>query len=105
MNKSNTFCDYSYENDDSFAFRLDLKTFKLHYSQFVKYSKYIRDKFLFLDVVNMLPQMLTNFQKEFQISTDNILYFFSNFYAKFYYQKKKKKKKTTINHTFNVLNF
>ena len=35
--------DQNFENDDLGTFQNDLITINLYYSQFVKYSKYIRD--------------------------------------------------------------
>lgn len=66
----------SYEDDDLFIFQLDSTTITLYYSQLTKYSKHVRDEYLFSDVVNHFSQEIHKFKEEYQISADNIVYFF-----------------------------
>lgn len=68
--------DQNFENDDLVTFQHDLITINLYYSQFAKYSKYIRDSYLMSDVSNRFPQEIHKFQEEFHLSSESIDYFF-----------------------------
>lgn len=66
----------NYENDDLITFEVDSKTTNLFYSQLVKYSKYIRDRYLFLDVIKLFPQEINKFKEDYQVSPNSIFIFF-----------------------------
>ena len=66
----------NYDNDDFISFQLDSNTINLYYSQFVKYSKHIRDAYLFSDIIEQIPQEISSIQQKFDIQADSILYFF-----------------------------
>lgn len=75
-NQSEPFDDDDYENDDSFSFRFYSKIINLNYSNLIKYSKIIRETYLFSDVFNRLPQEIQKIQEDFQLSVENIFIFF-----------------------------
>ena len=68
--------DVNFENDDLITFEHNSKTVNLYYSQLTKYSKNFREKYLFTEVINHLPQDIHNFQEKSQILPENIDYFF-----------------------------
>ncbi|KAK8836032.1 hypothetical protein M9Y10_040232, partial [Tritrichomonas musculus] len=65
-----------FENDDLVKFQHNSKTINFYYSQLTKYSKRIRDSYLFSDVINQLPQEIRNFQEEYQLLPESVDYFF-----------------------------
>lgn len=73
---TNNFDDENYENDDLINFQLDKSEINLYYSQLAKYSKRIRDKYLFIDVFNKFPQEIRKFQEEYQLSLESLVCFF-----------------------------
>lgn len=67
--------DYD-EEDDLITYQFDSSTINFHYSHFAKYSRLIRNKYLYPDVKNRLPQELRNFQEQYDINSSNIVFFF-----------------------------
>ena len=65
-----------FENDDLITFHNDSKIINFYYSQLTKYSKYIRDSYLFSDVIKRFPQKIQALETEFKLSTESIYYFF-----------------------------
>ena len=59
-----------FENDDLVEFQ------HFYYSQLTKYSKHIRDSYLFSDVTNRFPQEIRDFQEECQFLPESVDYFF-----------------------------
>ena len=76
MNNLELVVDDNFDNDDLVAFQLDSKPINLYYSQLTKYSKHVRDAYLFSDVIKRFPQEIHSFQKEFQLLQDSVAYFF-----------------------------
>ena len=68
--------DEDFESDDLIKFQHNSTTINLYYSQLTKYSKHIRDSYLFSDVINRFPQEIHKFQEEFQLSPESVDYFF-----------------------------
>lgn len=68
--------DDDYDNDDFFSFKLESTQINLNYSNLTKYSKIIRETYLFSDLFNHLPQEIKKIQSENQLSTENIIIFF-----------------------------
>ena len=68
--------DENYDKDDLITFQLESNKINLYYSQFVKYSKHIRDEYLFQNVIDSFPQEIQKFQTQFHLSTEIILFFF-----------------------------
>ena len=68
--------DDNFDNDDLLSFQHDSKTINLYYSQLTKYSKHIRDSYLFSDVINRFPQDILKFQEEFQLLPESVDHFF-----------------------------
>ena len=68
--------DNNFENDDLITFQHNSTKINLYYSQLTKYSKNVREKYLFSDVINLLPQDIHQFQEEFQLLPENIDLFF-----------------------------
>lgn len=48
----------------------------LYYSQIVKYSKHVREGYIFSDIINRLPQEIKKFQEDSQLPLENIVLFF-----------------------------
>ncbi|KAK8884623.1 hypothetical protein M9Y10_043739 [Tritrichomonas musculus] len=59
-----------FENDDLVEFQ------HFYYSQLTKYSKHIRDSYLFSEVTNRFPQEIRDFQEECQLLPESVDYFF-----------------------------
>ena len=76
MQHSNNLDDNNFDNDDLVTFQLDSQTISFFYSQFTKYSKHIRDEYLFSDVTNHFPHEFHQFQRQHKLSSDTILLFF-----------------------------
>lgn len=76
LEKSTNSNDDNYENDDLISFQLGSKLINLYYSHLTKYSKRIRDKYLFNDVIEQFPQEIRQFQEEFQLSLESVYSFF-----------------------------
>lgn len=74
--KSDIIDDDNFENDDLVSFQHDSKTINLFYSQLTKYSKLVRESYLFPDVINHLPQEIHKFQDEYHLLPDSVDYFF-----------------------------
>lgn len=70
------FDDENYDKDDLFIFQIDSRKIIFHYSQLVQYSKKIRDKYTFSDIVNHFPQEIQEIREQLQISIENVEYFF-----------------------------
>ena len=68
--------DDNFDDDDLITFQHELKKINFYYSQLTKYSKRIRDTYLFLDVYNRFPQEIQKFQEEFQLLPESVDYFF-----------------------------
>ena len=68
--------DDNYENDDLITFELDSKKINFYYSKLTKYSKRIRDKYLFSHVKDHFPQELQQFQEESNLSLSSIFCFY-----------------------------
>ena len=68
--------DDSYENDDLIEFQLDSKIINFYYSKLTKYSKRIREKYLFSDASNRFPQELKKFQEDFNLSISSVFCFY-----------------------------
>ena len=68
--------DNNFENDDLISFQHDSKTIKLFYSQLTKYSKHIRESYLFSDVMKRFPQEIYQFQEKFQLLPESLELFF-----------------------------
>lgn len=64
------------DNDDFISFQIQSEIIIIYYSQFSKYSKHIRDNYLFSDVVNRFPRELLSFQQQNKIDLENIISFF-----------------------------
>ena len=65
-----------FENDDLVKFQHDSKTINFYYSQLTKYSKRIRDEYLFSNVNNLFPQEIREFQEKYQLLPESIDSFF-----------------------------
>ena len=65
-----------FENDDLVKFQHDSKTINFYYSQLTKYSKRIRDEYLFSNVKDRFPQEIREFQEECQLLPESIDSFF-----------------------------
>ncbi|KAK8845001.1 hypothetical protein M9Y10_021175 [Tritrichomonas musculus] len=74
--KSDIIDDDNFEKDDLVSFQHDSKTINLFYSQLTKYSKLVRESYLFPDVINHLPQEIHKFQDEYHLLPDSVDYFF-----------------------------
>ena len=68
--------DDNFENDDLITFQHCSKKINIYYSQLTKYSKHIRETYLFSDVTNRFPQEIRQFQEDFQLLPENIDLFF-----------------------------
>lgn len=69
--------DDDYDDEDDFiTFQFESKKINILFSQFSKYSKLIRNKYVVSDVRNRFPQELHDFQSQNSLDTDNIYYFF-----------------------------
>ena len=68
--------DNNFENDDLISFQHDSKTIKLFYSQLTKYSKHIRESYLFSDVMKRFPQEIYQFQEKFHLLPESLELFF-----------------------------
>ncbi|KAK8842165.1 hypothetical protein M9Y10_026394 [Tritrichomonas musculus] len=66
----------NFEDDDLVPFQPNSTKINLYYSQLTKYSKLVRETYLFSDVVNRLPQEIQQFQEKFQLLPENVDYFF-----------------------------
>lgn len=64
------------DEDDLIVFQFETKTIKIYYSQLSKYSKFIRDKYMFSDIGNVLPDEIHRMQNKYNIISDNIDLFF-----------------------------
>lgn len=64
------------DEDDLVIFQFETKTIKVYYSQLSKYSKFIRDKYMFSDIGNVLPDEIHRMQNQYNIISDNIDLFF-----------------------------
>ena len=64
------------EDDDFITFEYESKQIKLRYSNIVRYSKLIREKYVYSDVKTRLPEELHKFQKQYDINLDSIFLFF-----------------------------
>ncbi|KAK8872139.1 hypothetical protein M9Y10_007900 [Tritrichomonas musculus] len=68
--------DDNFENDDLFTFQHNSKNINLYYSQLTKYSKHIRETYLFSDVNNRLPQEIHQLQEESRLLPESVDLFF-----------------------------
>ena len=68
--------DYDFEKDDLVTFQHNSKNINFYYSQLTKYSKHIREKYLFSDAINRLPLELDQLQEETQLLPENVALFF-----------------------------
>ena len=68
--------DDNFEKDDLVTFQHNSKSINLYYSQLTKYSKHIREKYLFSDVNDRLPQDIHQLQEESQLLPENVDLFF-----------------------------
>ena len=68
--------DENFESDDLITFQHDSATINFYYSQLTKYSKNIRESYLFSDVSNRMPQEILKLQEESQLLPENIDLFF-----------------------------
>ena len=75
-NHSDTIDNDNFEKDDLITFEHDSKEINLYYSQLTKYSKHIREKYLFSDVNNHFSQDIHQFQEKFQLLPENVDIFF-----------------------------
>lgn len=73
---SDIISDDNFDEDDLITFQHDSELIKLYYSQLTKYSKHIRDSYLFEDVINRFPQKIQKLEEEFQLLPESINYFF-----------------------------
>lgn len=64
------------DEDDLVIFQFETKTIKVYYSQLSKYSKFIRDKYMFSEIGNVLPDEIHRMQNQYNIISDNIDLFF-----------------------------
>ena len=74
--QSDFICDEDFENDDLVAFQHDSKKINIFYSQLTKYSKHIRESYLFSDVSDRIPQEILKFQEESQLLPESVDLFF-----------------------------
>lgn len=75
MHHSSNTSDNNFDEDDLIPFQLDSKPIKLYYSQLVKYSKLIRDGYLFSAASNRFPDEIYKFLEDFQLSHETFVYF------------------------------
>lgn len=68
--------DEDFENDDLITFQHESKKINFYFSQLAKYSKHIREKYLFQDVINHIPDGIHKFKEEYQLLPENIYFFF-----------------------------
>ena len=76
MNNFEQAFDDNFDNDDLIPFQLYSKTINLYYSQLAKYSKKVRDNYLFSVVKERFLQDIHSLQEEFQLLQDSVVYFF-----------------------------
>lgn len=67
IHNSDIIDDDNFENDDLFSFQHNSKKINIFYSQLTKYSRHVRESYLFSDVINRLPQEIHKFQKNFSL--------------------------------------
>ena len=65
-----------FENDDLVTIQPNSTKINIYYSQLTKYSKHIREKYLFSSVSNRLPQEIQEIQEKYQPLPENVDYFF-----------------------------
>ena len=65
--QSNIIDDDNFENDDLITFEYNSKTINLYFSQIIKYIKYVRDSYKFIDIPNHFPQKIQNFKTNFNL--------------------------------------
>ncbi|KAK8865444.1 hypothetical protein M9Y10_010992 [Tritrichomonas musculus] len=75
IHNSDIIDDDNFENDDLFSFQHNSKKINIFYSQLTKYSRHVRESYLFSDVINRLPQEIHQFQEEFQLIPENVDFF------------------------------
>ena len=66
----------NYENDDLITFQHESKTINFYFSQLIKYSKRLRESYLFSDAINRLPQEIHKLEEEYHLLPDTMNYFF-----------------------------
>lgn len=64
------------ENGDFATFQFESRSINLNYSLLTKYSKHIRDEYVFSDITKRLPLELHSYQEQYNIHADNIFLFF-----------------------------
>lgn len=75
MHNSSDTGDDNFDEDDLIPFQLDSKPIKLYYSQLVKYSKLVRDGYLFSAASKHFPEEIHKFLEDFQLSHETFVYF------------------------------
>ena len=68
--------DSDFENDDLITFQHNSTKFNLYYSQLIKYSKHVRETYLFLDVIDNFSHDIQQIQEELQVLPESVDLFF-----------------------------
>ena len=68
--------DGDFENDDLITFQHNSTKFNLYYSQLIKYSKHVRETYLFLDVIDNFSHDIQQIQEELQVLPEGVDLFF-----------------------------
>ncbi|KAK8840721.1 hypothetical protein M9Y10_030498 [Tritrichomonas musculus] len=68
--------DEDFENDDLITFQHDSTTITFFYSQLTKYSKNIRESYVFSEVINRIPQEIRKYQEQSHLLPENVDLFF-----------------------------
>lgn len=100
---SNLSDDDDYENDDLINFQFDSKKINLSYSQLVKYSKHIREGYVFSDILNRLPNEIHKYQAESLLSGENIKLFFNLLKQNYNINEDQNESKLTYKECFELL--
>lgn len=74
--QSDSSSDDNDDNDDLVTFQFESEFIHLYYSQLFKYSKYVRDKYLFSNVIKCFPLEIQEFKNQNHINSDSIILFF-----------------------------
>ena len=73
---SDSIDDDSFEEDDLVTFQHNSAKINLYYSQLTKYSKHIREEYLFPDVIKKIQHDIQQIQEEFQVLPESVDFFF-----------------------------
>ena len=68
--------DDNYDNDDLITLQIGMESIHLYISQLIKYSKRARDEYSFSDISKQLTEDLQKIERQYKLSTENIIFFF-----------------------------